>query len=87
MNLKNLQEKILNIDSTNINESDIKDIEETVAALDRGEIRVAEESNGEWVINEWVRDAVLLFFSIRNLKEIESASLLLVRLIYTKSYQ
>ena len=32
MNLKNLQEKILNIDSTNINESDIKAIEETVAA-------------------------------------------------------
>ena len=76
MNLKNLEEKILNIDSSNINESDIKDVEEAVAALDRGEIRVAEESNGEWIINEWVREAVLLFFSIRNLKEIESGDLL-----------
>ena len=34
MNLKNLEEKILNIDSSNINESDIKDVEEAVAALD-----------------------------------------------------
>ena len=51
MNLKNLEEKILNIDSSNINESDIKGVEEAVAALDRGEIRVAEESNGEWIIN------------------------------------
>ena len=76
MNLKNLEEKILNIDSSNINESDIKDVEEAVAALDRGEIRVAQESNGEWIINEWVREAVLLFFSIRNLKEIESGDLL-----------
>lgn len=76
MNLKNLEEKILNIDSSNLNESDIKAIEETVASLDKGQIRVAEESNGEWVINEWVREAVLLFFSIRNLKEIESGDLL-----------
>ena len=64
MNLKNLEEKILNIDSSNLNESDIKAIEETVASLDKGQIRVAEESNGEWIINEWVREAVLLFFSI-----------------------
>jgi 2,3,4,5-tetrahydropyridine-2-carboxylate N-succinyltransferase len=76
MNSNNLEEKILNIDNSNINESDINDVEEAVAALDRGEIRVAEESNGEWIINEWVREAVLLFFSIRNLKEIESGDLL-----------
>ena len=76
MNLKNLEEKILNIVSSNLNESDIKAIEETVASLDKGQIRVAEESNGEWIINEWVREAVLLFFSIRNLKEIESGDLL-----------
>jgi 2,3,4,5-tetrahydropyridine-2-carboxylate N-succinyltransferase len=31
---------------------------------------------GEWMINEWVRDAVLLFFSIRNFKEIKSGDLL-----------
>ena len=76
MNLKNLEEKILNIDSSNINVSDIENIEEAVASLDKGEIRVAEESNGEWEINEWVRKAVLLFFSIRNLNEIKSGDLL-----------
>ena len=76
MNLKNLEEKILNIDSSNINETDIKDIEEAIAALDQGEIRVAEEANGDWIINEWVREAVLLFFSIRNLKENERGDLI-----------
>jgi len=27
-------------------------VEETIAALDRGELRVAEKVDGEWVVNE-----------------------------------
>jgi 2,3,4,5-tetrahydropyridine-2-carboxylate N-succinyltransferase len=43
--------------------SDIKQaIAETIALLDSGDIRVAEPKNGEWVINEWVKKAVLLMF-------------------------
>jgi 2,3,4,5-tetrahydropyridine-2,6-dicarboxylate N-succinyltransferase len=36
----------------------------TIAALDRGEIRVAEQVEGEWIVNEWVKRAILLYFRI-----------------------
>ena len=39
---------------------------ETIEQLDRGEIRVAENQNGQWVVNEWVKKAVLLSFRIQD---------------------
>ena len=74
--MKNLQEKIQNIDSSNITEDDISAIESTIQELDNGSIRVADYQDGEWAINEWVRDAILLFFSVRNLKEISANDLI-----------
>ena len=74
--MKNLQEKIQNIDSSNITEDDISAIESTIQMLDNGSIRVADYQDGEWDINEWVRDAILLFFSVRNLKEISANDLI-----------
>jgi 2,3,4,5-tetrahydropyridine-2-carboxylate N-succinyltransferase len=37
-------------------------IETAVALLDRGELRVAEKSSGGWIVNEWLKKAVLLHF-------------------------
>ncbi|MCW8964452.1 MAG: 2,3,4,5-tetrahydropyridine-2,6-dicarboxylate N-succinyltransferase [Gammaproteobacteria bacterium] len=34
--------------------------------LDSGEARVAEKKNGEWVVNEWLKKAVLLYFRIED---------------------
>lgn len=45
-------------------ESDPEAVHETIAALDRGELRVAEKVEGEWVIHEWVRSAILLYFRV-----------------------
>ena len=39
-------------------------IEQTITLLDRGEIRVAEKKAGDWVVNEWIKKAVLLSFTI-----------------------
>jgi 2,3,4,5-tetrahydropyridine-2-carboxylate N-succinyltransferase len=39
---------------------------DTIEELDRGEIRVAEKSDGDWVVNEWVKKAVLLSFRIQD---------------------
>lgn len=41
-------------------------VHRTIARLDRGEIRVAEHQ-GEWVVNEWVKEAILLYFRITEL--------------------
>ena len=36
-------------------------IERTIGALDRGELRVAEKTDGEWIVHEWVKEAILFF--------------------------
>jgi 2,3,4,5-tetrahydropyridine-2-carboxylate N-succinyltransferase len=46
-------------------------VEETIAALDRGELRVAEKRGDQWVVNEWVKKAILLYFRIRRMEPSE----------------
>ncbi len=41
-------------------------VSETLAKLDSGELRVAEKVNGEWVVNQWVKKAVLLSFKLND---------------------
>ena len=43
-------------------------VEETIGALDRGEIRVAEKRNGEWVVNEDAKAAILEYFKLRQIE-------------------
>jgi 2,3,4,5-tetrahydropyridine-2,6-dicarboxylate N-succinyltransferase len=45
-------------------------IERTLAALDRGELRVAEPKagGGEWVTHAWVKQAILLYFVVRKME-------------------
>ena len=37
-------------------------IEEALAGLDDGSLRVAEKIDGEWVVNGWLKKAILLYF-------------------------
>jgi 2,3,4,5-tetrahydropyridine-2-carboxylate N-succinyltransferase len=46
-------------------------VEETIAALDRGELRVAEKRGDDWVVNEWVKKAILLYFRLRKMEPSE----------------
>ena len=39
-------------------------VDEVISALDAGRIRVAEKVDGEWRVNQWVKKAVLLSFSL-----------------------
>lgn len=39
-------------------------IEETLALLDSGKVRVAEKIDGEWVVRQWAKKAVLLSFRL-----------------------
>jgi 2,3,4,5-tetrahydropyridine-2,6-dicarboxylate N-succinyltransferase len=45
--------------------------EAIIAALDRGELRVAERTNGEWIVNEEAKQAILDYFRMRRLEPIE----------------
>jgi 2,3,4,5-tetrahydropyridine-2-carboxylate N-succinyltransferase len=46
-------------------------VEQTVAGLDRGELRVAEKIGGDWTVNDWVKEAILLYFRLRRMETFE----------------
>ena len=39
-------------------------VEEAISRLDTGRVRVAEKLNGEWVVHQWLKKAVLLSFRL-----------------------
>ena len=43
-------------------------VEETIAALDRGELRVAEPVDGDWRVNEDAQAAILEYFRMRQME-------------------
>ncbi len=46
-------------------------INDVIARLDRGELRVAEpptDRTNEWTVNEWVKKAVILYFPVRQMR-------------------
>jgi len=56
-------------------ELDAGPIEEAIRLLDRGEIRTAEKRDGRWVVNEWVKKAILLYFRVRKVEPLEVGEL------------
>ena len=46
-------------------------IERVIDHLDRGEYRVAEQNGEEWVVNTWIKKAVVMYFPIRQMETIE----------------
>jgi 2,3,4,5-tetrahydropyridine-2,6-dicarboxylate N-succinyltransferase len=50
---------------------DAATVEATIAALDRGEIRVAERDGDDWVVNEEAKQAILAYFRLRQMEPIE----------------
>ncbi len=46
-------------------------VREVIDMLDKGKIRVAEKKEDDWVVNEWVKQAILLYFPIQEMEVIE----------------
>jgi 2,3,4,5-tetrahydropyridine-2,6-dicarboxylate N-succinyltransferase len=46
-------------------------INEVVELLDKGELRACEKIEGEWIVHEWIKKAVVLYFPIRKMTTIE----------------
>ena len=51
-----------------MNELSPERVEEVIAALDRGELRVAEPVDGDWRVNEEAQRAILEYFRLRELE-------------------
>ena len=55
-------EERADVTPANVTDSLLEAIGEAINLIDRGEARVAEKINGEWVVHEWLKKAVLLYF-------------------------
>ena len=75
-------EMIENAYDTNLKDANLDVIknlvEDIIKELNAGNIRVAENKNGSWVVNQWVKKAILLSFKFRKNQIIDTG--------YTKFY-
>lgn len=69
--LKEIIEKVWN-DRALLQNIDYQNaVNKVIALLDVGEIRVASKESGKWLVNEWIKKAVILYFPIRKMETIE----------------
>ncbi|OPZ06878.1 MAG: 2,3,4,5-tetrahydropyridine-2,6-dicarboxylate N-succinyltransferase [Alphaproteobacteria bacterium ADurb.BinA305] len=50
-------------------------VEEVIAGLDAGTLRVAEKKDGQWVVNQWIKKAVLISFRLRDNELVQAGGL------------
>lgn len=48
-------------------------VREVIEEVDKGRLRVAAPSDNEWVVNEWVKQAILMYFAIQQMQTWELA--------------
>ena len=58
---------------TDDNKNDVSNaVTLTMSSLDEGKLRVAENKNGQWTVNEWAKKAILLSFRLNQNKAIDT---------------
>ena len=62
--IENAWDNVSNISSTDT--EIVSTVGQVISALDSGEVRVAEKKDGQWIVNEWVKKAVLISFRIND---------------------
>lgn len=56
--------------------AEIRDaVEQVIAGLDAGTLRVAEKKDGQWVVNQWIKKAVLISFRLRDNEVVQAGGL------------
>ena len=48
-------------------------VREVIEEVDKGRLRVAEPQGNEWIVNEWVKQAILMYFAIQPMQTWEIA--------------
>ncbi len=79
------QEGVFKLDE--VDDKTIDAIRETVNLLNEGQLRVAEKVNNKWVVNEWAKKAILLFFRVKKMKVMEIGELSFVDKIPLKKWK
>lgn len=69
--IENLWDNQADLEAT----ENIRTIEEVVELLETGSLRVAEKNGNQWIVNQWVKKAILLYFKIRKMEKLEAGFL------------
>jgi 2,3,4,5-tetrahydropyridine-2-carboxylate N-succinyltransferase len=51
--------------------ADVEAVEEAIRLLDCGELRVAEKRGDHWIVHEWLKKAILLYFRLRRMEPVD----------------
>ena len=70
--MKDIIEKAWNDRSLLSDSKTIDTIKEIIELLDKGKLRVASPEAEGWVVNEWIKKAVILYFPIQKMKVLEA---------------
>ncbi|HYV93378.1 MAG TPA: 2,3,4,5-tetrahydropyridine-2,6-dicarboxylate N-succinyltransferase [Chitinophagales bacterium] len=63
-------------DRTLLQDEKVKEfVRSVIELLDTGKIRVAEKISGEWQTHEWIKKAILLYFAIMPMEEMQAGPL------------
>ncbi len=63
------------ISPTRVDADVLTGIEQVIADLDAGRLRVAEKIDGAWTVHQWIKKAVLLYFRTHDNRVMESGGL------------
>jgi 2,3,4,5-tetrahydropyridine-2-carboxylate N-succinyltransferase len=69
--IRSLIETAWDSQTRDFNSDTLKAIETTLELLDKGKLRVAEPTANGWLVNEWVKKAVIMYFPTRKMETIE----------------
>lgn len=73
--LKSSIEKAWN-DRSLLGKPEIKDaVFRIIELLDKGEVRVAEPAGEKWIVNEWIKKAVIMYFPLMQMEVMEAGPL------------
>ena len=71
MELENIINQAWEVKETVSKDSDSKiitAIESTIESLDQGKIRVSEKKDNKWIVNQWIKKAILLSFRVNEME-------------------
>jgi 2,3,4,5-tetrahydropyridine-2-carboxylate N-succinyltransferase len=68
--IENIQKK-LDAGGSNAAHEGQKHVHDVIKALDTGVLRVANKVNGTWVVNSWVKHAIMMYFRITEMTDME----------------
>ena len=61
----------LEITSPEVQES----VQQTISLLDQGKVRVAEPLEGHWIVHDWIKKAILLYFRVQKISPIQAGNI------------